>query len=56
MQTRDGHQKGQQQHAEGQHGEKTHSRFLEQLHYPLYHDDDDPAEHDRASESGRDDR
>jgi hypothetical protein len=27
-----GKQKGPQQHAEGQHGEKTHSRFLEQLH------------------------
>ena len=26
-----GHQKGPQQHAEGQHGEKTHERFLEQL-------------------------
>ena len=24
-------QKGPQQHAEGQHGEKTHERFLEQL-------------------------
>ena len=26
------HQKGAQQHAEGQHGEKTHQRFIEQLH------------------------
>jgi hypothetical protein len=32
MEPRDGHQKGAQQHAEGQHGEKTHSRFLEQIH------------------------
>jgi hypothetical protein len=27
-----GQQKGPQQHAEGQHGEKTHARFIEQLH------------------------
>ena len=27
-----GHQKGAQDHAEGQHGSRTHSRFLEQLH------------------------
>jgi hypothetical protein len=32
MGKRDGHQKGPQQHAEGQHGEKTHSAFLEELH------------------------
>lgn len=25
-------QKGPQRHAEGQHGEKTHSRFIDQLH------------------------
>jgi hypothetical protein len=31
---RDGHQKGPADHAEGQHGDKTHSRFLEQLHEP----------------------
>lgn len=52
MQTRDGHQKGPQEHAEGQHGNKTHARFIEQLRYPLYSDDDDPPEHDGASESG----
>ena len=28
----DGAQKGAQEHAEGQHGSKTHSRLLEQLH------------------------
>lgn len=28
----DGRQKGPQEHAEGQHGEKAHQRFLEQLH------------------------
>lgn len=32
MQNRDGVQKGPQDHAEGQHGSKTHSKFLEQLH------------------------
>ena len=32
MQNRAGVQKGPQDHAEGQHGTKTHSKFLEQLH------------------------
>ncbi|HXG72172.1 MAG TPA: hypothetical protein VNJ04_16295 [Gemmatimonadaceae bacterium] len=32
MQNRDGHQKGPQDHAEGQHGAKTRSKILEQLH------------------------
>src|SRR5215210_1159992 len=31
MQNRDGIQKGPQDHAEGQHGSKTHGKFLEQL-------------------------
>jgi hypothetical protein len=31
MQNRDGIQKGPQDHAEGQHGSKTHNKFLEQL-------------------------
>jgi hypothetical protein len=31
MQNKDGVQKGPQDHAEGQHGTKTHSKFLEQL-------------------------
>jgi len=31
MQNRDGIQKGPQDHAEGQHGSKTRSKFLEQL-------------------------
>jgi|SRR2546423_13150310 len=31
MQNREGVQKGPQDHAEGQHGSKTHSKFLEQL-------------------------
>ena len=56
MQTRDGHQKGPQEHAEGQHGERTRSRFLEQIRHPLYSDDDEPSERDGASESGRGDR
>jgi hypothetical protein len=29
---KEGRQKGPQEHAEGQHGGKTHSRFLEQQH------------------------
>jgi hypothetical protein len=32
---KEGRQKGPQDHAEGQHGSKTHSRFLEQLHENL---------------------
>ena len=31
MQNKDGVQKGPQDHAEGQHGSKTHEKFLEQL-------------------------
>jgi len=31
MQNRDGVQKGPQDHAEGQHGSKTHGKFIEQL-------------------------
>jgi len=55
METRDGHQKGPQQHAEGQHGEKTHSRFLEQIHQPMKREDDE-SENDGESESSGDDR
>lgn len=32
MAKKTGRQKGPQQHAEGAHGEKTHQRFIEQLH------------------------
>ena len=32
MVQRKGQQKGPQQHAEGQHGEKTHERFIERIH------------------------
>ena len=32
MGKRDGQQKGAQTHAEGQHGKKAHSRFIETLH------------------------
>ena len=35
MVRRKGQQKGPQQHAEGQHGEKTHERFREQIHESL---------------------
>ena len=38
MQNREGIQKGPQDHAEGQHGSKTHSRFIEQLHSHLNND------------------
>jgi hypothetical protein len=55
METRDGHQKGAQKHAEGQHGEKAHARFLEQIHEPMHRDDEAP-ENDGESESGGDDR
>ena len=33
MGKRDGKQQGQQTHAEGQHGEKTHAAFIEALHH-----------------------
>ena len=55
METRDGHQKGAQTHAEGQHGDKAHSRFLEQIHEPT-HRHDEISEHDGESEDGGDDR
>lgn len=55
METRDGHQKGAQQHAEGQHGEKAHARFLEQIHQPMHRDDEAP-ENGGESESDGDDR
>ena len=40
MGKRDGQQKGPQEHAEGQHGERAHARFVEQLHQPMRGDDD----------------
>jgi hypothetical protein len=40
MGKRDGHQPGPQQHAEGQHGERTHARFLEQIHQSKENTDD----------------
>ncbi len=55
METRDGHQKGAQQHAEGQHGEKAHARFLEQIHQPMHRDDEAP-ENGGENESDGDDR
>ena len=56
MQTRDGNQKGPQEHAEGQQGERTRARFQEQIHHPIYRDDEESSENDGESESGRDDR
>ena len=41
MQNKDGIQKGPQDHAEGQHGSKTHSRFIEQLHSHANNSDDE---------------
>lgn len=41
----EGSQKGAQQHAEGQHGEKAHARFVEQLHQPMRDDPDDNVIH-----------
>ena len=43
MGKRDGQQKGPQGHAEGQHGERTHARFLEQIQQPMNRTDDDAA-------------
>jgi hypothetical protein len=58
MGKRDGRQKGPQQHAEGQHGERTHSRFLEQIHQPMDREDDLAAaagveEYDESDEGGQ---
>ena len=47
MAPRKGRQKEPQQHAEGQHGEKTHERFREQIHESTDRDD----EHQRDGES-----
>ena len=55
METRDGHQKGPQQHAKGQHGDKAHSRFLEQIHQPMNREDDE-SDNGGENESGGDDR
>ena len=46
MVPRKGRQKGPQQHAEGQHGDKTHERFIEQIHESM-----DPDERQRDGES-----
>ena len=44
MGTRDGQQKGAQKHAEGEHGEKTRTRILEQIHEPMHRDDEQAGE------------
>jgi hypothetical protein len=54
MGTRDGQQKGAQKHAEGEHGEKTRTRILEQIHEPM-HRDEEQADNDGASKCNRDD-
>jgi hypothetical protein len=47
MVSRRGRQKGPQQHAEGQHGDKTHERFIEQIHESL--DPDEERQRDGES-------
>jgi hypothetical protein len=47
MVQRKGRQKGPQQHAEGQHGDKTHERFIEQIHQSL--DPDEERQRDGES-------
>jgi hypothetical protein len=47
MVPRRGRQKGPQQHAEGQHGEKTHERFIEQIHSAM--DPDEERQRDGES-------
>jgi hypothetical protein len=59
METRDGYQKGPQKHAEGQHGEKTHARFLEQIQQPMNREDDESGnagENEGSNESSGNDR
>jgi hypothetical protein len=47
MVQRKGRQKGPQQHAEGQHGDKTHERFIEQIHQSM--DPDEERQRDGES-------
>jgi hypothetical protein len=49
-------QKGPQQHAEGQHGEKTHARFREQIHESMDPDEERrrDGESDESEDRGRD--
>jgi len=48
--------KGPQQHAEGQHGEKTHERFREQIHESMDRDEQRQrdGDGDESEERGRD--
>jgi hypothetical protein len=43
MKNRNGRQQGPQRHAEGQHGERTHARFLEQIHEKMDRGADDAS-------------
>jgi hypothetical protein len=54
MDAREGDQKGRQQHAEGQHGEKTHARLIEELHEPMSAEENRPANDDLDERGGRD--
>ena len=44
MGKRDGNANGPQKHAEGQHGERTHERFLEQIQHPMHRGEGDASE------------
>ena len=56
MVRRNGRQKGPQQHAEGQHGEKTRERFREQIHESMDRDEErqPDGESYESEEHGRD--
>jgi len=51
-----GRQKGPQRHAEGQHGDKTHERFREQIHESKDRDEEPQrdADGEESEERGRD--
>ena len=53
MGKRDGQQKGPQGHAEGQHGERTHARFLEQIQQPMNRREDASASNASDSDEER---
>ena len=50
MSKRDGHQKGPQHHPQGGHGDKTHSKIVEQLHQNTHKK---PDEANRNSDKDR---
>jgi hypothetical protein len=54
MDAREGDGEGPQQHAEAQHGEKTHARLIEELHEPMRAEEQQPADDDLDERGGRD--